>query len=1029
MSTSKSNNPEFLTRMFPNMRVFAGLLAGCIILTSFHVNAIDEIIDIKLNPVVAFDEVPVIFVVNSNLKFEIDVIITESNKVYINIEELFKSLGIKCIQENQGNNLTGFIENESKTYNIDYVSSEITIGNKTIKAVNGFLKESGGIYVESTVITEAFGLNIIFNFRSLSIKLEANFELPALKQLRLEQMRQNVSKLQSKSEVSVDTVIGRNYHIYNGGVIDWSVSSYQAQDQKINNKLSLSAGSELLGGEARVGFNYYSETDFDRRQLYYNWRWVDNENAIIRQAQLGKVGTQSIAYLRAPVVGASVNNSPNTIRKATGTYIINEYTEPNWTVELYINDALVDYTEADASGLFEFKVPIVYGYTTLKLKFYGPLGEERSEERTMNTPYTFMPAGTLEYDVIGGMLEDQFNSKFGRGVVNYGLNRVITIGGGVEYLSNIPDHPLIPFAKLAFQPFSRMVINLEYAQNVVINGLLNYTFGKSAFLELDYSKFTKGQQATINNTKEELKVRFSFPYKISKITGNTKLTYNQFVYDRFNFNQLNAIFSGRYKNFSANTTIASNWTIKSEPYMNATLDLSYRMRNGLMIRPSAQYNITEHELMRTRIELEKRLARMSFSVAYERNAQYATNNVYLNLRYVLPFARTGVTTSWYNNKFSASETAQGSLAFGDKKVKAGSNSSLGKGGILFYPFLDLNQNGILDKGEQMVLLSKVRVSGGRAVISEKDSIVRISDLNAFVDYVVEFSDNDLVNIALRFTNKTYQVLVDPNQYKKVYVPIVSVGEVSGMVYLNSDDAVKGLGRITIQIINEQGNTVAKTLSESDGYFNYLGLKPGIYTVQVDPEQLDKLNYQTEPLQHNLVINASVDGDIIEGLDFVLQSQELDSLEMQNNEAEPEIEDLENDEMESAESIRENTPVGIMPSPAGQFSVVKDTMTLITGGTLYKVQLLALATRIKQKDYFTKLQDDVPGLIIEESLGEDGLYHYSTGAFRSLSEAKNLEYIIRESGWIDCFVAIYERGKRAEMIYRINRKTNKGKQGK
>ena len=112
--------------------------------------------------------------------------------------------------------------------------------------------------------------------------------------------------------------------------------------------------------------------------------------------------------LDAPVVGASISNSPNNqFEKLHGYYNINEYTEPNWTVELYINDVLVDYTVADASGLFVFKVPIVYGYTTLKLKFYGPMGEERIEERTRNVPFTFMPAKKLEYNVSGGVLQDE----------------------------------------------------------------------------------------------------------------------------------------------------------------------------------------------------------------------------------------------------------------------------------------------------------------------------------------------------------------------------------------------------------------------------------------------------------------------------------------------------------------------------------------------------------------------------------------------------------------------------------------------
>ncbi|PQB06742.1 hypothetical protein BST83_05920 [Polaribacter filamentus] len=78
------------------------------------------------------------------------------------------------------------------------------------------------------------------------------------------------------------------------------------------------------------------------------------------------------------------------MRTASGSYTVTDTTEPNWTVELYINDILIDFTQADAAGLYVFKVPIVYGYTVIKLKFYGPLGEERTEERIKNTPYSFM---------------------------------------------------------------------------------------------------------------------------------------------------------------------------------------------------------------------------------------------------------------------------------------------------------------------------------------------------------------------------------------------------------------------------------------------------------------------------------------------------------------------------------------------------------------------------------------------------------------------------------------------------------------
>jgi hypothetical protein len=869
MSVYKPHNLNYFKGIYQRMRFTAGLLVCCAVFLSFNVNAIEEIIDIKLDPVVSFDEVPVGFVANGYLKFETDVVITESKKVYINIEELFKNLGIKCISESDGNILTGFIENESKIYLIDFNANQIRIGEKIIRAANGFMQESGAIYIESTVLTEAFGLQIIFNYRSLSIKLEANFELPLIKQMRLEQMRQNVSKLQDKNIIA-DTVIQRDYHFLKFGTMDWSISSFQTTGEKNNNRFYFGVGTELLYGQFNISAEYNDQYKFDKRRIDYNWRWVDNNKSAVRQAQLGKIYNQSISFLDAPVVGAAISNAPTTLRKASGFYNINEYTEPNWTVELYINDVLVDFTVSDASGLFVFKVPIVYGYTTIKLKFYGPMGEERIEERTVNVPFTFLPAKSVEYSVSGGVLQDYENSRFGKGVVNYGISNFLTIAAGVEYLSSIEVNPYIPYANLAFQPFGKLILNLGYAHNVRSKGLMIYYFGKSASFEVEYADYVKGQMATRFNADEELKVRLSFPFKKNSFSGYTKLNYNQRIYDAFSYNVLSAVFSEYYKNYSANLSANLNWMSSETPYFTTNLAVSYRMKGGLIIRPSAEYVVTDNRFLRYKAEIEKRVSKAYFALSYEKSLYFNTDNILLTFRYDLPFARAGITASYGNKKATFAESAQGSVAFsGDKTVKSGNNSALGKGGILFYPFLDLNQNGVKDKDEQMVFLSKVRVSGGQAITSEKDSIVRISDLNAFVDYRVEFSDNDLYNVAWRFKHKTYQVLVDPNQYKKVYVPVVSVGEISGMVYQTNQNELKGIGRITLQIYNQQEELVAETLSESDGYFNYLGLKPGNYMVRVDEVQLEKLGYKSMPQTHNLFIKEMVDGDIVDGLDFVI----------------------------------------------------------------------------------------------------------------------------------------------------------------
>ena len=986
---------------------FIGLYVLFTVFAAIPTSAQGNSVDQKLALFSSFEEVPIEIQVDGKWSFETNAIITDSNLLFVNVMEVFTHLKIMCNESTKGNTLEGFIENEKKSYSIDYDTKQIKVGNNTIHSTNGLLEETGIKYIEASVLSEAFGLTLTFNPRSLSAKLVSSFELPYVKQLRIENARNSISKLQGQ-EIVVDTIIPRNYHLFKFGMLDWGFNSNQTVNNTSTNNVIVGVGSELLFGEANISINYNDKYQFDNRQLQYSWRWIDNDKKLIKQAQVGKIYNQSIAFLEAPVVGATINNSPNTVRKASGSYTINDYTEPNWTVELYINDVLVDYTAADASGLYVFSVPIVYGYTALKLKFYGPLGEERTEERIINTPYTFIPAKTLEYSMSAGVLQDENGSRYGQGNFNYGVNRFLTLGGGVEYLSSISNRPFIPFAKAAFQPFSQLVMNLEYAHDVKMKGLLDYYFTKSAFLELDYTKYVKGQLATRFNALEERKVRISVPFKINHFSGFSKLNFSQFVYDSFNFNQIDFVFSTYYRQLSVNSSTLVNWIGNNSPFMINNLSLSYRLFNGLVLRPSVEYNLSNSMFTRYRAEIEKRVSKMYFSASYERSIVSKTDAVFLNFRYDLSYARTGVSSYYTNKSLSFSENAQGSFAFGgdNNYVHSGNNSALGKGGILFYPFLDLNQNGKFDKDEKMVLLSSVRVSGGTAVISAKDSIVRVSDLNSFVNYNVEFSDTDLQNISWKFKHKSYQVLVDPNQYKRIFVPIISLGEVNGTVYLNKENANKGLGRVTVQIYDSKGKKVTEILSESDGYFSYLGLKPGKYLVRIDEKQLKKLNYQALPKAHEATIEISEDGAIVEGLDFNLSVTELvDEIKTIISDANlqtKEVEELIENKIETIipEAILQ-TNKGILSERVigKRIEGVTDTEELF-----YSIQLGVYKDHSMQKEF--KNLD----LVFYEDL-PNGNVEYYYGFFRTYERALIAKNTLSLRGINGTSVVTYQFGKK------------------
>ncbi len=107
--------------------------------------------------------------------------------------------------------------------------------------------------------------------------------------------------------------------------------------------------------------------------------------------------------------------------------------------------------------------------------------------------------------------------------------------------------------------------------------------------------------------------------------------------------------------------------------------------------------------------------------------------------------------------------------------------------------------------------------------------------------------------------------MNPNQLKVIEIPVSIVGEVAGFVY----DSKEGIAGIQINILNEKEELVVSVLSESDGYFSYLGLKSGNYSAQPDSIQMESLDMtEITPISFN--IKNGQDGDILDTLEFVLK---------------------------------------------------------------------------------------------------------------------------------------------------------------
>jgi hypothetical protein len=820
-----------------------------------------------------FEEISIFFQVQNMGGIELSGLIA-NQQVLLPVSDIFDFLKIKNSLSQGMDSITGFFLSTDATFLIDRTGNKIRFqGKDHLLKKNELMRTETNLYLDYRYLGEIFGLDCKFSFRTLSVNMTTKLELPVMRELRLEQIRKNINRLKGTS--NVDSIIPRSRPAFQIGMADWSIVSTQEIGRKVDTRINLALGAVLLGGEAKAILNFDTNSPVKEREQFYSWRFVNNDRNLIKQTILGKIATEATSSIYDPVVGIKLTNTPTTYRKSFGTYPLSDYTNPGWMVELYVNNVLVDYKKADASGFFTFQVPLVYGNSNVKLKFYGPWGEERFKEQQINVPFSFLPPGELEYTLVAGMVEDGEQSILSRGALHYGIAKNLTLGTGVEYLSSVTSGKVMPFVNIAARPLSSMILSGEFTYGVRGKGIITYHFLNNIEAELNYTKYKRGQTAVRNNYLEERKAILTLPVKGKIYSFYNRISYDQILLPGTGFSTMEWLISGAIMGFSTNLTNYAMFTSQATPYIFSNLSFSFRLPRGIMFIPQVQYEYSQKELISVKSGFEKYLFRNGFlSMTYENNFKSKIQSLQFGFRYDLPFAQTGFTARQTNRTTTFIESARGSLIadLHSDYFGANSRSSVGKGGIVFSPFLDLNCNNQREPGEPKVAGLNIRMSGGLASENDRDTTIRITDVEPYTPHLIELDANSFDNISWKLRYKTFSVVVDPNMFKRIEIPVSVVGEVSGTVYREKNNDQLGIGRISVNIFDEKGKLAGKTLSEPDGYFSYLGLAPGNYEVSIDPVQMNKLHLVASPEKQKITINLGINGDTVEDIDFVLKSK-------------------------------------------------------------------------------------------------------------------------------------------------------------
>ena len=955
------------------------------------------------------DEVPVTLIVEHFGRTELPSILCEHD-LYFSVPELFHFLKVKNEASSDFKIIKGFLKDQDDVFLVSEPARQITYNNKVFQLTSeDFIRTRTNLFLRSDHFSKIFGLENEFSSRNLAATLVPDFDLPAVKSAKREQMRENLRRV--NGEFSADTTLTRDRPLLQFGAAAWHVNTMQQTDGLFYNQLGFEIGGLFAGGELTGSVNYNSVTKFGSQNLFYQWRHVNNQKKHLRQFTVGKIASRSISTIYRPVIGVQLTNAPTFVKRYFGTYTLSDHTNPDWIVELYINNILIDYTRADASGFFTFDVPLTYGSTDVSLRYYGPWGEEEGSKKQFNIPFNFLSPGELQYTVSSGLVEDGENNKFFNGRADYGLTDRITVGGGIEYLSSLKKNPVIPFLNTSVRLPYNMMFSGEYMHKVGYKGNFSYTSPSSLRLDLFYKKFDEEQEAVHFSYLEERKATLTFPVQMGQFTGTSRFNFQQSLFKNSSYTHLEWLVSGRAWGVRANITNTAFFNQYSDPLVFSKFSTAIRLPGNFVFSPKIEFEYLQDGLTSFEGELRKRFfKKVNFQTSYSHNFKYDQYYINVGLSFDLGFTRMGLNSSANKRFTSISESAGGSVLFEPRynSWTFDHRPMIGRGSIKFEPFLDLNGNGKKDQTESLIEGVNVHIQGGGMRKQIPGGATIFSGLEPYISYYFLLDARNLKNIAWQVDHKSMEVFVNPNQLRVIEVPVKILGEVAGVVNLGA----RGIGGIRVNFYDAADKIVSSVLSASDGYFSYMGLNTGEYTARVDESQLEKLK-MTVNGDFPFSINNTRDGDYVDNLEFFLVETEklqpdVTALELQR---EPEIEEKGIQDKEFSEELT-NVPVISQGKEeifvAGELSEEIPRLqknTIPKEGLVYKVQFFTSKNAIFEGDPRLK------GLRHVVSEKTDAGYRYLWGETRLPGEAARLQNELIRSGFADAYVAHYYKGQR------------------
>lgn len=785
---------------------------------------------------------------------------------------------------------SGFILSEDRGFSLNLSDASVSLAGVTETFDPALvLVEPDDLYVAKSLLERWLPLKFEIDRSSLSLRVHPMEVLPLQARLRRERLGERAGTLGYQDPGYPHHE--QPYRLLSMPFIDQTLTTeLRRKEGKTQTDARYTAflTGDLLGMESSLYFSRRKQdSTHDVRATL--GRHDPGGNLLgplhARSLRLGSLSSTRVENVTGSTLGegVTVSNRPLTRPTSFDRQTFEGDLAPGWDVELYYNDALVGFRQADTEGRYRFEdQPLSYGRNDFRLVFNGPLGQRRVEQFSFSLDQSMARPGEFQYSVA----EHRDDDGQPRSIAQFDL-------GFARALSLSAGFVRAPAGDAGQQDVEEQYTNLglrTFWQSMSISGDFVQAQGGGSLAELGLQTRFSGvavdaSRTQLNNFNSEVFPALNDPIRTRdelRLSGAIRVGSRsrlpvavEAMRDELESGMVNTAVSARISAYLLSTALTNTLRWRSFgdlEHTSGSLQASRRVRNT-SLRGEVNYTLgSEHGVSSLALTANHYLAdgyRLTLGAA--RN--FLSQQTQFSAGFTKSLGRYGLGVN--ANYSDTDEIAIGMQLFiamgrdprrSDWLLDARPVANSGAASVRM--FLDDNNNGVMDVGEEPLEGIGFTVNGGRHhARTDAAGIAHIDRLpvKQYVDIGVDAST--LIDPQWALEIEGARMVPRPGGVARLEFPVHVTTEIDGTVYLLDEDGERGIGDLKLELINDQDEVVAETTSGWDGFYILPGVATGEeYWLRVSPSQLKRLGLTDTWLR---VLTVPGDGDFISGIDVLI----------------------------------------------------------------------------------------------------------------------------------------------------------------